>query len=446
MLASTATGGELAKTVDTQVGSVATDSVAEQPAAAAPNADKQTLPEKFGRYRIEKQLGTGAMGIVYLARDTQLDRQVALKTPTFDTGRDPQMIERFYREAQSAATLRHANICPVHDVGEIDGVHYISMAYIDGKPLSDFVAAEKKLPVRTVVSLVRKLALALDHAHRQGVIHRDLKPANIMIDRQKEPLIMDFGLARRIDTDEQTRLTQEGMILGTPAYMSAEQIEGDRTAGPSCDIHALGVILFELLTGELPYQGTIAAVIGQIMTQDAPPPSEFRDGVAPEIDAVCRKMMARKGEERYASMKEVAAALTAYLKSSPAAASSRAAAPPQTVTADEGLAAFLATAAEDEFPALPPRRRRRRRRQRQSMLPQLVSPWKNLPPRTKAIATTVAASLLLLMAVVFMIRTPDGTLRVEVTGEDVEVLVDGTTIELTDGQWSGERKAREHRL
>ena len=155
------------------------------------------MPETFGRSKILKTLGQGAMGAVYLAHDTQLDRQVALKIPKFDDDPDGEMLERFYREARSAATLRNPNICPVFDVGEIDGQHYIAMAFIEGRPLKDFARSKKRYSEKQIAVVIRKLASGLVEAHAQGVIHRDLKPANIMIDSRGEPVVMDFGLARR---------------------------------------------------------------------------------------------------------------------------------------------------------------------------------------------------------------------------------------------------------
>ena len=148
-----------------------------------------------------------------------LRRQVALKVPKFSADTDPLLLERFYREAQAAAALRHANICPVHDVGDINGQHYISMAYIEGRPLSDFVDPHNPAPADQATSLVCRLADALQQAHSQGVIHRDLKPANIIVDEKREPIVMDFGLARQSLTDD-VRLTSTGAILGSPAYMS----------------------------------------------------------------------------------------------------------------------------------------------------------------------------------------------------------------------------------
>jgi serine/threonine protein kinase len=154
---------------------------------AEPSEKRKSILKEFGRYQLLRELGQGAMGTVYLARDVQLDRQVALKIPKFDENEDSHLLERFYREARSAATLRHPNICPVYDVGEVDGAHYLTMTYIEGRTLSAYVNREKLPAERQVVGIVRKLASALDHAHKQGVVHRDLKPPNIMIDKRDDP-------------------------------------------------------------------------------------------------------------------------------------------------------------------------------------------------------------------------------------------------------------------
>jgi serine/threonine protein kinase len=272
------------------------------------------LPELFGRYRIVRQLGQGGMGTVYLAHDTQLDRRVALKVPHFAAG-DATAVERFYREARVAATLDHPNLCPIHDVGQYQGIHYLTMPYIEGQPLSEVLATSPTAPQRQAASLVRQVALALDEAHRRGIIHRDLKPSNIIINRRGEPVVMDFGLARQAESGD-VRLTRSGAIVGTPAYMPPEQVDGAATLlGPTCDVYSLGVILYEMLTGRLPFQGGTTQVLCQILRDEPPRPSVYRPDLDPRLEAICRKAMAKRIKERYGSMADLAAALDQYLQS-----------------------------------------------------------------------------------------------------------------------------------
>lgn len=286
------------------------DSVAE--GAATDSA--QPLPEQFGRYRIVRLLGEGAMGKVYLAHDDQLDRDVALKVPRFSAKGDEERIERFYREARAAATLRHPNVCPIHDVGEFEGRPFLTMAYIEGRPLSNFVREGKPLPQRQAAIIVRKLARGLAAAHKEDVTHRDLKPANVMIDERNEPIVMDFGLAQR-ERDNEPQLTKDGTLLGTPAYMPPEQVIGDaELIGPSADIYSLGVVLYELLTGQLPFQGPVNIVLAQVLNVEPPPPSELRPGLDPELEAICQRAMAKSIEERFPSMDELDKTLTAHLR------------------------------------------------------------------------------------------------------------------------------------
>lgn len=279
-----------------------------------PQAESQ-LPERFGRYRILRTLGRGAMGTVYLAEDAQLGRQVALKTPHFENDPTGALLARFDREARTAATLRHPNLCPVYDVGRIGGKHYISMAYIEGRPLSDLIQHDKPQSERQILILVRKLAQALQEAHENGIVHRDLKPANVMIDKRGEPIIMDFGLAQQLRREGDIRLTQSGALLGTPAYMSPEQVEGDaQKIGPSTDQYSLGVIFYELLTGELPFRGSVASVLGQIVTKNPTPPGQLRADLDLRIEAACLRMMAKDSADRFPSLVAVADELAAILR------------------------------------------------------------------------------------------------------------------------------------
>jgi serine/threonine protein kinase len=300
-----------------------------QRAASLPDA----LSSKFGRYRLLRLLGTGGMGAVYLAHDTQLDRSIALKIPHLRDKDRTDVLARFYREARAAARVVHPNICPVYDVGEIDGKAYLTMRFLAGSSLSKLIAASP-LTVRQSVVLVHKLALALHEAHNLGVIHRDLKPANIMIDCSGQPIIMDFGLAR---CEQDARLTQSGVIVGTPGYLSPEQANGEvEEPGPACDLYALGVILYQLLAGRLPFNGEYLDILLQIVNEDPPPVEQFCPAVDPALAAICHKAIARKKEDRFASMADLAQALADYLRAKPSVA-------------------VQATRAADFKPTVPPR-------------------------------------------------------------------------------------------
>lgn len=289
-------------------GTAETELAPSQPARPA-----QAPLQRIGRYRLIKKLGQGGMGAVYLAHDEQLDRRVALKTPRFeDSGKEVK--ERFYREARAAAAVEHPNICPIYDVGEAGGVTYLTMAFIEGRPLSEFIQPGKALRQRHVAAVVRKIALALAAAHEGAVVHRDLKPANIMLAPGKGPIVMDFGLALRASDD--ARLTRTGIVIGTPAYMSPEQVSGEPGAvGPASDIYSLGVILYELLVGRTPYVGNLGDLLCQIAMGKPPSPAEFRSDLEPPLVGICLKAIAKSPTDRYASMKELAQALDDYLKS-----------------------------------------------------------------------------------------------------------------------------------
>lgn len=271
-------------------------------------SSSEEIPRTLGRFEIVRLLGKGAFGAVYLARDPRLDRNVAVKVPQAGGFLDGNDRQRFLREARTAAGLSHPNICRVHEVDEVGGRDFIVMEYVEGRSLEQ-VMSQQKITAKQAAQLVRKLALALEEAHANGIVHRDVKPANVMINTRGEPVIMDFGLAR-VQRATDASLTQSGTIVGSPAYMSPEQARGALDQiGPPADIYSLGVVLYELLSGKRPFHGTITEVIGKILHVDAPRPSSHGTEIDSALEAVCMKAIAKDPKDRYASMKEFAAAL-----------------------------------------------------------------------------------------------------------------------------------------
>ncbi|MBA4067414.1 MAG: hypothetical protein C0501_27630 [Isosphaera sp.] len=260
-----------------------------------------------GRYRIDRLLGRGGMGTVYLAHDTRLDCPVALKIPRGIA--DPASAARFLEEARAAAGLRHPNICLTHDAGRHGDTHYLCMQYIPGEPLSRRVGPGRPVDPAEAVRVVRAVARAMDYAHGKGVVHRDLKPSNILVDDAGEPVVMDFGLARR-GAGDAPRITLPGTVLGTPAYMPPEQVAGDQVrVGPRSDVYALGAVLYELLTGSPPFAGDVYAVLSKIATAEPEPPSARRPGLDPRFDPVVLTALAKDPDRRWATMRAFADAL-----------------------------------------------------------------------------------------------------------------------------------------
>jgi serine/threonine-protein kinase len=283
------------------------------PAAAAPPAPSVTwtaLPYRFGRYRVEQLLGRGGMGEVYRAHDTQLNRPVALKLPRL--GDDPERLARFGREARIAAACTDAGLCPVYDVGVIDGIHFFTMPLFDGETLADRLDRQGPLPADEAIRLVARAARALETAHAAGVVHRDLKPSNIMLTRRGEPIVLDFGLARQATGE---RLTLSGQFMGTPSYMAPEQLGGrPQDLGAASDVYGLGAVLYAALTGGPPFPGPAQEALLRCLTEAPPPPSRLRPGLDRRLDALCLTALARQPARRFASMAVFAEALESCLQ------------------------------------------------------------------------------------------------------------------------------------
>jgi serine/threonine-protein kinase len=266
---------------------------------------------KLGRYVIQSELGRGAMGVVYKASDTVLERVVAVKTVNMALEREgaEKYEARFYQEARAAGSLNHPNIVTVYDVGKEGDVAYMAMEFIEGVELRSLIGEGRAMPVSQAVSIGAQVAEGLAYAHQHGVVHRDVKPANIMVVSGGPVKITDFGIARmRAATDE---LTQTGMMLGSPKYMSPEQVIGKR-ADHRSDLFSLGVILYELLTGGAPFNGeNVTALMYQIVNFAPPTPSAVNPAVPELLDYIVAKMLAKPLEERYQSAQDLAQDLRA---------------------------------------------------------------------------------------------------------------------------------------
>jgi serine/threonine-protein kinase len=279
-------------------------------AATAEAAPGTTPPERLGRYVLEREIGRGAMGIVYLGRDTAINRSVAIKAiPLASEFSDAELVEarsRFFREAETAGRLNHPNIVTIYDVGEERGLAYIAMEYLTGHHLSDFARSNNLLEPRKVIDLSSRTAAALGFAHKQQVVHRDIKPANLMFDTNTDVLkITDFGIARLSGAGS----TRTGIVLGTPSFMSPEQLEGRNVTGHS-DLFSLGVSLFQLLTGQLPFTAdSMTGLMQQIAEAPHPPLRAFRPDLPACVESVIDRALAKDPDDRYDSGAQMAAAL-----------------------------------------------------------------------------------------------------------------------------------------
>jgi eukaryotic-like serine/threonine-protein kinase len=268
-----------------------------------------------GRYEILGELGHGSMGIVFKARDPQIDRLVAIKTIALlkeDEEDQQEYRQRFFLEARAAGRLSHPGIVTIYDVGEDPDTHspFIVMEYVNGQPLNKFIASPSKLSLRRALRLAQQLAEALDYAHAQGVVHRDMKPANILVGKDGHAKITDFGIAKL----NLANVTHAGHVVGTPAYMSPEQLEGEAVDGRS-DLFSLGVILYTMLTGHRPFQGNSAATVCfKVANRNPLPASAFDAALPPELDYVLARAMAKDRSARYQTGREMALDLHSLLR------------------------------------------------------------------------------------------------------------------------------------
>ncbi len=287
--------GRIEATIDT-AGEI---SPSHRGAAAVRGVKARNGARKIGRYQILRCIGKGAMGEVFLGRDPHINRLTAIKTLRFEESFAEDEIaeikEKFFREAESAGTLSHANIVTIYDAGEDRDLAYIAMEYLEGITLLRFTRAKRLLPVRKIIAYFTKIAEALDYAHDQGIVHRDIKPANVMVLKSGDIKITDFGIAR-ITTSSHT---QTGVVKGTPYYMSPEQFSGAKVDGRS-DIFSLGTMLFQLLTGSLPFFSESPAVLmNQIMNFPHPNPRAINPRVMPAIIPIVDKALEKQADRRY---------------------------------------------------------------------------------------------------------------------------------------------------
>ncbi len=304
----------------------AQETLALQPPGLSPAQDPNRTPHPpeivsrtlIGGYELLEELGRGGMGVVYKARQTAVDRVVALKMILGGRLASAEEVQRFRMEAAAAAHLDHPHIVPLHEVGEHEGRPFFSMKWIDGESLAQQIPRLKSNP-RAAVQILSQVAKAVHYAHQRGVIHRDLKPANILLDRQQQPHISDFGLARRVEGGSSQ--TRTGVIIGTPSYMAPEQASGKSDVTTAADVYSLGAILFETLTGRPPFCGeTPLDTVLQVLHQAPPSLREISPGIDRDLELICLKCLAKNPQDRYGSAEALAIDLEHWLTGEPLSA------------------------------------------------------------------------------------------------------------------------------
>jgi serine/threonine protein kinase len=279
---------------------------------------RQPLPagQRFGNFELIEEIARGGMGVVYKARQKKPDRIVALKMILAGQLASQSDVDRFTAEAQAAAALDHPRIVPIFEFGEQDGQHYFTMGYVAGESLAQRLS-HGTLPAREAATVIRDVALAVDYAHQQCVIHRDLKPANILVDPEGRVRVTDFGLAKR-QTDE-SGLTCTGQLLGTPSFMSPEQVSGDRaTIGPASDVYSLGATLYALVTGRPPFHAASTIdTLKQVVEREPVPPREFDVSIPRDLETITLKCLEKSPAARYVSARALAEDIEFFLADRP---------------------------------------------------------------------------------------------------------------------------------
>src|SRR6204780_4752051 len=273
--------------------------------------------EKIGRYQVLGEIGRGAMGVVYRAQDPAIGRIIAIKTIRLsdftDEAERERLRERLFREAQSAGMLSHPNIVTIYDIAEENGLAYIFMECVDGPSLDKVLNGAEAIRSENALSILRQTATALDYAHQKGIVHRDIKPANILIHERTHAKITDFGVAKIMSQ----QMTQSGVMMGTPNYMSPEQVQGHAVDGRA-DQFSLAVIAYEILTGEKPFLADqLPALLFRIVREDPVPPQRLNPTVGPQGEMVLKKALAKSANDRYGACIEFVDALAVALQSSP---------------------------------------------------------------------------------------------------------------------------------
>ena len=273
-------------------------------------AEAMPAGRRVGDYEVLGELGRGGMGVVYRARQVNLDRVVALKMLPPDSFPDTGDLSRFRAEAEATAALRHPGIVVVHEVGELDGRPFFSMEFIGGGSLADRLA-DGPLPGKVAARYVLEAARAVQYAHEHDILHRDLKPANVLLDEHDRPRVTDFGLARRMDREGQTRT---GAVLGTPSYMAPEQAAGHKDLTAAVDVYGLGAVLYELLTGRPPFKAaTVFDTLVHVRENEPAPPRLLNPGIERDLETICLKCLEKAPHRRYASAAALADDLQRYL-------------------------------------------------------------------------------------------------------------------------------------